>query len=92
MLFAVRWKQTNISYHVTCDITMHVSLLLAWILHFFVFSTGQEDYDRIRPLTYQDVHVFLILFGCNNVHSYENILDRWIPEVRHHCPKGMLIY
>ena len=60
----------------------------SYLIH---YTSGQEDYDRIRPgLTYSDTNVVLILFGCDNLHSYSNVSLRWVPEIRHFCPKGML--
>ena len=49
-------------------------------------TAGQEDYDRLRPLSYPDTDVILITFAINNPDSYENILEKWLPEVNHFCP------
>jgi len=48
--------------------------------------TGQEDYDRLRPLSYPQTDVFLICFSITSPASYENVRTKWVPEVRHHCP------
>lgn len=47
---------------------------------------GQEDYDRLRPLTYPQTDVFLVCFSVVSPASFENIKEKWIPEVQHHCP------
>ncbi|KAF7360442.1 Small GTPase Cdc42 [Mycena venus] len=53
----------------------------------WLFDTGGgEDYDRLRPLSYPETDVFLICFRVTQRKSFENIWDKWIPEVRHHCP------
>ncbi|KAJ9100463.1 Rho GTPase protein rac1 [Naganishia friedmannii] len=45
-------------------------------------TAGQEDYDRLRPLSYPATDVFLICFSVVSPPSFEN----WYPEVQHHCP------
>ncbi|NXK17528.1 RHOD protein, partial [Arenaria interpres] len=51
-------------------------------------TAGQEDYDRLRPLSYAGVNVVLICFDITSPHSYDNVLTRWYPEVNHFC-KGV---
>ncbi|KAK3585968.1 hypothetical protein CHS0354_038513 [Potamilus streckersoni] len=48
-------------------------------------TAGQEDYDRLRPLSYPDTDVILICFSVDNPDSLTNALDRWSPEVKHFC-------
>lgn len=47
---------------------------------------GQEDYDRLRPLSYPQTDVFLVCFSVTSPASFENVKEKWFPEVRHHCP------
>jgi cell division control protein 42 len=47
---------------------------------------GQDDYDRLRPLSYPQTDVFLICFKVTWPISFENIRDKWYPEMRHYCP------
>ncbi|CAG0881233.1 unnamed protein product [Cyprideis torosa] len=49
-------------------------------------TAGQEDYDRLRPLSYPETDVILLCFSIDNPDSLENIQDKWIPEVKHFCP------
>eukprot|EP00835_Amoeboradix_gromovi_P006688 NODE_844_length_3753_cov_0.286535.p2 type:complete len:137 gc:universal NODE_844_length_3753_cov_0.286535:1272-862(-) len=49
-------------------------------------TAGQEDYDRLRPLSYPQTDVFLICFSVVNPSSFENVKEKWHPEVNHHCP------
>ncbi|XP_069713444.1 rho-related GTP-binding protein RhoD [Phaenicophaeus curvirostris] len=51
-------------------------------------TAGQEDYDRLRPLSYSDANVVLICFDVTNPNSYNNIVTKWYPEVNHFC-KGI---
>eukprot|EP01029_Cantina_marsupialis_P029537 TRINITY_DN781813_c0_g1_i1.p1 TRINITY_DN781813_c0_g1~~TRINITY_DN781813_c0_g1_i1.p1 ORF type:complete len:198 (+),score=40.78 TRINITY_DN781813_c0_g1_i1:142-735(+) len=49
-------------------------------------TAGQEDFDRLRPLSYGQTDVFLICFSMISKASYENITQKWIEEVKHHAP------
>ena len=49
-------------------------------------TAGQEDYDRLRPLSYPDTNVLLICFSIESPDSLENVPEKWVPEVRHFCP------
>ncbi|CDR42446.1 CYFA0S09e03774g1_1 [Cyberlindnera fabianii] len=49
-------------------------------------TAGQEEYDRLRPLSYPDVNVLLVCYAVNNSISLQNIRDKWAPEVKHFCP------
>ncbi|KZT59391.1 putative GTPase Rho1 [Calocera cornea HHB12733] len=48
-------------------------------------TAGQEDYDRLRPLSYPDSHVILICFGIDNPDSLDNVQEKWISEIMHFC-------
>ncbi|KAF7721854.1 GTP-binding protein Rho1 [Apophysomyces ossiformis] len=49
---------------------------------------GQEDYDRLRPLSYPDSDVILISFAVDLPDSLDNITEKWLPEVKKHCPQA----
>ncbi|CAN1327294.1 Rac-like GTP-binding protein 7 [Linum perenne] len=44
-------------------------------------TAGQEDYNRLRPLSYRGA----------DVASYENIHKKWIPELRHYAPNVPIV-
>uniref|UniRef100_A0A915PM46 Uncharacterized protein n=1 Tax=Setaria digitata TaxID=48799 RepID=A0A915PM46_9BILA len=54
-------------------------------------TAGQEDYDRLRPLSYPDTDVILMCFSIDSPDSLENIPEKWTPEVRHFCPNVPII-
>jgi len=49
-------------------------------------TAGQEDYDRLRPLSYPQTNVFLICFSLISRDSLSNVTEKWVPEVSHHAP------
>ncbi|PPQ93043.1 hypothetical protein CVT25_011913 [Psilocybe cyanescens] len=49
-------------------------------------TAGQEEYDRLRPLSYPESDVILIVFSVDFPTSLANVLDKWYPEVSHFCP------
>lgn len=49
-------------------------------------TAGQEEYDRLRTLSYPQTNVFVICFSISSPPSYENVKHKWHPEVTHHCP------
>ena len=54
-------------------------------------TAGQEDYDRIRPLSYPDTDVFIVCFALDNPESLDNITSKWIPELKHHTKNAKII-
>merc|ERR550525_269472 len=49
-------------------------------------TAGQEDYDRLRPLSYPQTDVFLVCFSVISDPSFNNVKQKWIPEITHHAP------
>jgi Ras-related C3 botulinum toxin substrate 1 len=49
-------------------------------------TAGQEDYDRLRPLSYPNTDVFIICNSMIHPTSFENVKHRWKPEVDHYAP------
>jgi len=54
-------------------------------------TAGQEDYDRLRPLSYPQTDVFLVCFSIISPSSFENVTQKWHPEISHHCPNVPII-
>ncbi|KAI8377626.1 transforming protein RhoA-like protein [Radiomyces spectabilis] len=54
-------------------------------------TAGQEDYDRLRPLSYYETDVVLICFAVDNPISLQNVRDKWLPEVKHYCGNVALV-
>lgn len=55
-------------------------------------TAGQEDYERLRPLSYPKTNCFLVCFSVDkNFAAYDNVRLKWVPEVRHFCPQVPII-
>ncbi|TAQ88192.1 hypothetical protein B7494_g3508 [Chlorociboria aeruginascens] len=54
-------------------------------------TAGQEDYDRLRPLSYPQTDVFLICFSVVSPPSFDNVTAKWFPEISHHAPNVPII-
>jgi len=64
------------------------------LINFALWDTaGQEEYSRLRALSYPETDVFLLCFSVVSPSSYDNIKSKWYPEISHHCPeaKTMLV-
>ncbi|RPD63551.1 ras-domain-containing protein [Lentinus tigrinus ALCF2SS1-7] len=48
-------------------------------------TAGQEEYERLRPMSYSKSHVILIAFAIDTPDSLENVPVKWIEEVRSIC-------
>jgi small GTP-binding protein len=54
-------------------------------------TAGQEDYDRLRPLSYPQTDVFLCCFSVASEASFSNVKFKWAPELQHHAPSTPII-
>lgn len=56
--------------------------------HLHLWDTaGQDDYDRLRPLSYPQTDCFVVLFSVDNPGSLHNVEMKWHPEITDHDPK-----
>merc|ERR1712137_902648 len=47
-------------------------------------TAGQEDYDRLRPLSYPGTEVVVLCFSLVNESTYEAVRLKWNPEINHY--------
>lgn len=47
---------------------------------------GQEDYKKLRPLSYPQTDVFIVVFSLISPTSLDDVENMWIPEIIEHCP------
>ncbi|KAL6049129.1 Rho GTPase protein rac1 [Balamuthia mandrillaris] len=62
------------------------------LINFALWDTaGQEEYSRLRALSYPETDVFLLCFSVVSAPSFDNIKTKWFPEINHHCPGAKCI-
>ncbi|CAF1924157.1 unnamed protein product [Rotaria magnacalcarata] len=54
-------------------------------------TAGQEDYDRLRPLSYPQTDVFLVCYSVVNPASFDNVRAKWSPEIKHNNPETPVV-
>eukprot|EP01098_Paradermamoeba_levis_P001031 TRINITY_DN1115_c0_g1_i1.p1 TRINITY_DN1115_c0_g1~~TRINITY_DN1115_c0_g1_i1.p1 ORF type:complete len:198 (-),score=63.38 TRINITY_DN1115_c0_g1_i1:100-693(-) len=54
-------------------------------------TAGQEDYDRLRPLSYPQTDVFVVAFSLVSPSSFDNVKQKWAPEIKHHSPSSPIV-
>jgi len=54
-------------------------------------TAGQEDFDRLRPLSYPQTDVFLACFSVASSTSFENIKSKWAPELSLYAPDAPIV-
>ncbi|ESO82046.1 hypothetical protein LOTGIDRAFT_223513 [Lottia gigantea] len=50
-------------------------------------TSGDAGYDRVRPLSYSEADLVMVCFSVTDMESLENVVSKWLPEVREYCPK-----
>lgn len=61
--------------------TKRVQLVNGKTVEFLLVDTaGQEDYARLRPLSYANVDMIIIAYSIDSFTSLENVIEK----VRHH--------
>merc|ERR1712063_175370 len=59
------------------------------LINFALWDTaGQEEYSRLRALSYPETDVFLLCFSVVSPSSFDNIKSKWHLEIVHHCPEA----
>lgn len=54
-------------------------------------TAGQEDYERLRALSYHETDVFILCYSIVHHPSLENIERRWAPEIKRVSPGSHII-
>jgi small GTP-binding protein len=69
---------------------------LTFFSFFFSFNlkrdtAGQDDYDRLRPLSYPQTDVFMCCFSVISPSSLKNVQGKWFPEIQHYVPTAPVV-
>ncbi|KAK3911969.1 Rho-related GTP-binding protein RhoU [Frankliniella fusca] len=54
-------------------------------------TAGQDEFDQIRPLCYSDTDVFMVCFSVVCPTSFQNVTEKWIPEIKRYCPDAAIL-
>ncbi|KAF5362545.1 hypothetical protein D9756_002550 [Leucocoprinus leucothites] len=57
----------------------------------YLQSPCQEEFDRLRSLSYAETHVIMICFSVDNPTSLENVESKWLDEILEYCPGVKLV-
>jgi len=57
----------------------------------FYDTAGKEKYDYLRTLSYPQTHIFLVCFSVINYESFENVRDKWVPEILNFCKQASFL-
>jgi len=49
-------------------------------------TAGQEEYDKMRTVSYPHTDVFVLCFSLVQPNSFLNLKNRWFPELKEYCP------
>lgn len=56
-----------------------------------VDSAGQEEYEKLRTILYQNAEVVVVLFSIADPDSLENVGGRWQEEIKKFAPNAKII-
>ncbi|XP_030374383.1 ras-like GTP-binding protein RhoL [Scaptodrosophila lebanonensis] len=54
-------------------------------------TAGQEVYENLRTLCYPNTKCFILCYAINIRQSYANIINIWIPEIRHYSNNAAIV-
>jgi Ras-related C3 botulinum toxin substrate 1 len=61
-------------------------------LHLSIWDTsGNEEFDKLRPLVYPDTDIFLVCYSTVDLSSFENVVNKWVPDIRKMCPRTPIV-
>lgn len=74
---------------------------MVWFIDIFVDSVhielslwdtaGQEEFDRLRSLSYDDTHAIMLCFSVDSKDSLENVESKWVGEIAENCQGVKLV-
>ncbi|XP_078516523.1 rho-related GTP-binding protein RhoU-like [Lissotriton helveticus] len=54
-------------------------------------TAGQDEFDKLRYFCYPKADVFILCFSVVSPSSFQNVSEKWIPEIRQHCPTAPIV-
>ncbi|CAK7198822.1 Rho GTPase [Sporothrix eucalyptigena] len=54
-------------------------------------TAGQEEFDRLRSLSYDDTDLIMLCYSVDSKDSLENVESKWVGEIADNCPGVKLV-
>ncbi|KAI5301392.1 Rho GTPase [Ascosphaera pollenicola] len=54
-------------------------------------TAGQEEFDRLRALSYDNTEAIMLCYSVDSPESLENIEYKWVNEIADHCPNAKIV-
>ncbi|EPE08362.1 gtp-binding protein rho3 [Ophiostoma piceae UAMH 11346] len=54
-------------------------------------TAGQEEFDRLRSLSYDDTDLIMLCYSVDSRDSLENVESKWVGEIADNCPGVKLV-
>lgn len=52
----------------------------------YILSSSQDSFTTLRPLSYTDANVFILVYSTVNPSSLKSVVNKWLPEVSKVAP------
>ena len=54
-------------------------------------TAGQEGFERIRILSYENTNCFILCFSCADMVTFNNVETKWLEEIRKNRPEAKIL-
>lgn len=54
-------------------------------------TAGQDEFDKLRHFCYSQTDALLLCFSVVSPASFQNVGEKWVPEIRRRCPLTPLL-
>jgi len=54
-------------------------------------TAGQEGFERIRILSYENTNCFILCFSCADLITFNNVDTKWLDEIRNNRPQAKIL-
>ncbi|RXM35336.1 Rho-related GTP-binding protein RhoU [Acipenser ruthenus] len=54
-------------------------------------TAGQDEFDKLRHFCYPRADALLLCFSVVSPASFQNVWEKWVPEIRRHCPLAPVV-
>ncbi|KAJ7990408.1 hypothetical protein DPEC_G00299990 [Dallia pectoralis] len=54
-------------------------------------TAGQDEFDKLRHFCYSRTDALLLCFSVVSPASFQNVWEKWVPEIRRRCPLAPML-